>query len=217
MAYHRSRSRGVGARIIRRRKSLTPICHCSRDRSISLTPITNPSQFLRPATSVPSQIYPMRLRISPWLWFRTKCAPARNRRSQSAMGRAAGFAWCRPTPSWWTSFAQCHTVAQATKFSRARRQATVHQDRGPVDLRGDHESVIAGGRYGNRRQRASQLLAAARRERQWQTSVLRKRFGHCTYSRAAAVTILALGLGTCCAHRGPLEVAVHCVLHPRID
>ena len=29
----------------------------SRDRSISLTPITNPSQFLRPAaTSVPSQI-----------------------------------------------------------------------------------------------------------------------------------------------------------------
>ena len=102
---------------------------------------------------------------------RTKCAPARNRRSQSAMGRAAGFAWCRPTPSWWTPFAQCHTVAQATKFSRARRQATVHQDRGPVDLRGDHESVIAGGRYGNRRQRASQSLAAARRERQWQTSV----------------------------------------------
>ena len=31
MAYHLSRSRGVGARIIRRRKSLTPICHCSRD------------------------------------------------------------------------------------------------------------------------------------------------------------------------------------------
>ncbi len=31
--------------------------------------IDNPSQFLRPATSVPSQIYPMRLRISPWLWF----------------------------------------------------------------------------------------------------------------------------------------------------
>ena len=54
MAYHLSRSRGVGAKITRRRKSLTPICHCSRDRSISLTPITNPSQFLRPATSVPS-------------------------------------------------------------------------------------------------------------------------------------------------------------------
>ena len=49
---------------------------------------------------------------------RTKCASAPNRRSQSAMGRAAGFAWCRPTPSWWTPFAQCHTVAQATKFSR---------------------------------------------------------------------------------------------------
>ena len=40
MAYHRSR--GVGARIIRRRNSLTSICHCSRERSISLTPITNP-------------------------------------------------------------------------------------------------------------------------------------------------------------------------------
>ena len=41
MAY--ARSRGVGARIIRRSKSLTSICHCSRNRSISLTPITNPS------------------------------------------------------------------------------------------------------------------------------------------------------------------------------
>ena len=40
-----------------------------------------------------------------------------------------------------------------------------------MDRRGDHESVIAGGRYGNRRQSASQPLAAARRERQWQTSV----------------------------------------------
>ena len=49
---------------------------------------------------------------------RTKCASAPDRRSQSAMGRVAGFAWCRPTPSWWTPFAQCHTVAQATKFSR---------------------------------------------------------------------------------------------------
>ena len=75
------RSRGVGARIIRRRKSLTPICHCSRDRSISLTPITNPSEFLRPATSVPSQIYPMRLRISSWLWFR----------GLSVAGRLQGF------------------------------------------------------------------------------------------------------------------------------
>ena len=40
MAYQRSRSRGVGARIIRLRKSFTPICHCSKERSISLTPIT---------------------------------------------------------------------------------------------------------------------------------------------------------------------------------
>ena len=42
MAYHRSRSRGVGAKIIRRRKSLTSICHCSKDRSISLTLIIYP-------------------------------------------------------------------------------------------------------------------------------------------------------------------------------
>ena len=40
-----------------------------------------------------------------------------------------------------------------------------------MDRGRDHESVIAGGRYGNWRQRASQPLAAARRERQWQTSV----------------------------------------------
>ena len=40
-----------------------------------------------------------------------------------------------------------------------------------MDRRGDHESVIAGGRYRNRCQSASQPLAAARRERQWQTSV----------------------------------------------
>ena len=52
MAYHRSRSRGVGARIIRRRKALASICHCSRNRSISLTPITNPSQLPKPANSV---------------------------------------------------------------------------------------------------------------------------------------------------------------------
>ena len=42
MAYHRSRSLGVGAKIIRRRKSLTSICHCSKDRSISLTLIIYP-------------------------------------------------------------------------------------------------------------------------------------------------------------------------------
>ena len=37
MAYHRSRSRGVGASIIRRHKSLTPICHCSRERYLPHT------------------------------------------------------------------------------------------------------------------------------------------------------------------------------------
>ena len=42
MAYHRSRSLGVGARIIRRRKALASICHPSINRSMSLTPITNP-------------------------------------------------------------------------------------------------------------------------------------------------------------------------------
>ena len=72
IACHLSRSRGVGARIVRRCKSLILICHCSRNRSISLTPIINPSQLPKPTNSVPSQIYPMRLRISPWLWFRTK-------------------------------------------------------------------------------------------------------------------------------------------------
>ena len=72
MAYHLSRSRGVGARIIRRRRSLTPICHCSRDRSISLTPIINPSRLPRPANTLPQQIYPMLLRVSPWLWFRSR-------------------------------------------------------------------------------------------------------------------------------------------------
>ena len=49
-AYHRSRSRGVGDRIIRRRKSLASICHCSRNRSISLTPITIPLGLLQKLT-----------------------------------------------------------------------------------------------------------------------------------------------------------------------
>ena len=55
----------------RRCTSPTFISHCLRNRSISLTPITNPSQFLRPANPVTSQqVYPMPLRISPWLWVR---------------------------------------------------------------------------------------------------------------------------------------------------
>ena len=58
MAYHLSRSRGVGARIIRRRKSGAFICHCSRDRSISLAPITNPTSTLRQANPVASQSTP---------------------------------------------------------------------------------------------------------------------------------------------------------------
>ena len=69
-AYHRSRPRGVGARIIRRRKALASISHCSKSRCISLAPITNPSLTPGKANSAPSPIYPMFLRISPWLWFR---------------------------------------------------------------------------------------------------------------------------------------------------
>ena len=41
-ACQRSRSRGVGASIIRRCRSLAFISHCSRDWSISLTPIATP-------------------------------------------------------------------------------------------------------------------------------------------------------------------------------
>ena len=68
-AYHPSRSRGVGARIILRRRSFAPICHCSKDWPISLTPIINPSQTTE--TTYPNclPIYPILMRISPWLWF----------------------------------------------------------------------------------------------------------------------------------------------------
>ena len=73
MACQRSRSRGAGARISRRCKSLASICHCSRNRSISLTPITNPSLTPKRANPTPHQIYRITLRISPWLWFRCRC------------------------------------------------------------------------------------------------------------------------------------------------
>ena len=56
MACHRSLSLGVGATIIRLCRSLTFISHYSRNRSFSLTPFNNPSQFLRPANPVTSQI-----------------------------------------------------------------------------------------------------------------------------------------------------------------
>ena len=41
----------------------------SKSRCISLAPITNPSLTPGKANSAPSPIYPMFLRISPWLWF----------------------------------------------------------------------------------------------------------------------------------------------------
>ena len=44
MAYYLSRSRCVGTRIIRRRRSLTAICHCFRDRS---TPHADPQPNLQ--------------------------------------------------------------------------------------------------------------------------------------------------------------------------
>ena len=77
MACHRSRSRGAGARISRRCKSLASICHCSRNRSISLTPITNPSLTPRRASPTPHQIYRITLCISPRLWFSFAGSPCR--------------------------------------------------------------------------------------------------------------------------------------------
>ena len=46
-----------------------PSPHCSKSRCISLAPITNPSLTPGKANSAPSPIYPMFLRISPWLRF----------------------------------------------------------------------------------------------------------------------------------------------------
>ena len=43
MACHRSRPRGVAARIVRWCRSLAFISHCSRNQSIPLTPSNNPS------------------------------------------------------------------------------------------------------------------------------------------------------------------------------
>ena len=82
IACHRSRSRGVGARISRRCKSLASIRHCLRNRSISHTPITNPSLTPRLTSPVPPQIYPTLLRISPW--FRK--GPAQIRRPRNCAG-----------------------------------------------------------------------------------------------------------------------------------
>ena len=55
IACQRFSSRGVGTRTVRWRRSLAPICHCSKKRSIYLTAITNPSlppksSYLRSST-----------------------------------------------------------------------------------------------------------------------------------------------------------------------
>ena len=96
-AYHRSRSRDVGDRIIRRRKSLASICHCSRNRSISRTPITNPSRTPAKTNPVPPSIYPMFLRISPWLWFRTSFR-SKTPAHLSRRGTGSSNAETRPLP-----------------------------------------------------------------------------------------------------------------------
>ena len=75
MAYHLFRSLGVGARIIRRRKSLAFICRYSRYPSMSLPPITNPSLTTLKAIPVTPPIYPMSLRLSPWLRFGNSALP----------------------------------------------------------------------------------------------------------------------------------------------
>ena len=131
------------------------------------------SLHLRHLVHVTTVVRPSGRRILPCdvRWStRTKCAPAPNRWSQFAMGRAAGFAWCRPTTSWWAPFVQCHTVAQATKFSRGAAASDCPPGPRP-----------GGAQRGSRkrdcrrplREPASkgQPLAAALRERQWQTSV----------------------------------------------
>ena len=43
---------GVGSGIVRRRKSLASICHCWRNRSMSLTPITRDSALARPSARI---------------------------------------------------------------------------------------------------------------------------------------------------------------------
>ncbi len=46
-----------------------------RETSLSLSPISNPSLTTQKANPVTWQIYPMLLRISPWLWFRSVSYP----------------------------------------------------------------------------------------------------------------------------------------------
>ena len=83
--------------------------HPSKSRCISLAPITNPSLTPGKANSAPSPIYPMFLRISPWLWFRyllgrsavllkprrTRLAGVYSGLSGRSGGGRLGWAWVR--------------------------------------------------------------------------------------------------------------------------
>ena len=104
--------------------SLTPICHCSRDRSISLTPITNPSQLQTTANPVPSQIYPMILHFSLWPWFRREAtANAASKGSSSppeaSSTKASGLSSC----IWATSAAIPASLLETSNLSPAGRMA----------------------------------------------------------------------------------------------
>ena len=76
MAYQRSRSLGVGARIIRRRKALAPSAIVSETGPYPSRPSPTPRIFKDRLTRFSPQIYPIPLRISPWLWFRNQASIA---------------------------------------------------------------------------------------------------------------------------------------------
>ena len=69
-ACHLSRSRGVGARYIRRRTSASSIRHRSSSGPISIMPNSNPHSDLFTDQLNHRQFYPTPMRVSPWLRFR---------------------------------------------------------------------------------------------------------------------------------------------------
>ena len=69
-ACQRSRSRGVGARYIRRRTSASLIRHRSSSAPISIMPNSNPHSNSFTDQLNYRQFYPTPMRVSPWLRFR---------------------------------------------------------------------------------------------------------------------------------------------------
>ena len=65
-ACHRSRSRGVGARYIRRRTSASSMCHCSSNPPISVMPNCNPHSGLSADQLYRGTFYPARMRFLSW-------------------------------------------------------------------------------------------------------------------------------------------------------